>query len=457
MFKKIHNIHFVGIGGMGVSALAKLACDEGLSVTGSDLSRNITTEALELRGAVISYGEHASENVPDSAEVLVYSRAIEEKNLERIFAEKNGIPTFSYPEYIGKITQEKKVIAVSGTHGKTTTTGLIGKLLIDAGLDPTVIVGSYISDFNGNARLGKGDYIVLEADEYRNAFSNYNPFISIVTTIDFDHPDYFKDVSDVKDHFTAFLARTSVQGAVIGNILDENIQEVFPVVRHPNCITYGHSLGDIQYSQFHVEEISVCDMKGFILDIKGIRIGIPGEHNVQNATAAFAVAEFLKIPEDTIRKTFLEYRGPWRRFEVKGVVNEIVVVDDYAHHPKEIEVTIQAARDRYTDRKIIAVFQPHHQERTKALFSAFSDALSLADEAILTDMYRVPGRKTDTELDISKMAQDIEKLDTKAYYTHELTGIPLAVQQRARKGDIVLVMGAGNINTITQEILSALQ
>lgn len=457
MFKKIHNIHFVGIGGMGVSALAKLACDEGLKVTGSDLSQNITTEALESCGAVISYGKHSAQNIPAATQALVYSKAIKGDNSERVFAKESGIPTFSYPEYIGKITQAKKVIAVSGTHGKTTTTGLIGKMLIDAGLDPTVIVGSYISDFNGNARLGKGDYIVLEADEYRNAFKNYNPYISVVTTIDFDHPDYFKDLEDVKEHFDAFLSRTSSNGVVIGNISDINTREVLSAGSYSNVITYGSAVGDVHYNALRVDGVNVCNMKGVSTNSKDLHITIPGEHNVQNATAAFAVGEFLKIPENSIRKTFLEYHGPWRRFEVKGKVNEITIIDDYAHHPKEIQVTIQAARDRYPDRKIIALFQPHHQERTRALFDEFSEELASADEVMLTDMYRVPGRKTETEIDISKMASDIEALKTRAYYTHELADIPLKVQQRARRGDVVLVMGAGNINTITQDILKVLQ
>lgn len=451
MFENIHRIYFIGIGGMGVSALAKLACDAGISVFGSDLSRNKTTEALESAGAIIAYGKQSAENIPECVDVVVYSRAITRENAEYQAAQKRNISIASYPEYVGKITRGKKVIAVSGTHGKTTTTGLIGKMLIDAGFDPTVIVGSYLSDFNGNAYLGEGEYVVLEADEYRNAFEHYHPEIAIVTTIDFDHPDYFTDLADVKKHFASFLSNSKKHATIVANNEDENVVEVVGSISK-EVLMYGHNSELEARNISFVDQYSVFDVQG----IEEIKLSISGKHNINNSLAAIAVAQKLGIDESNIRKTFSEYHGAWRRFELLGRKNDIIVIDDYAHHPREIEVTVEAARGRFPESRIIAVFQPHHEERIRVLFDTFAQSLSIADICVLTDIYRVPGRTIGVDLDISEMAKMVEKTGKKSYYIPKMEEIPSLISEVAQPKDVILIMGAGNINSISGSILKAL-
>lgn len=435
---------------MGVSAAAKLALDAGLIVTGSDLSRSKTTEALEAGGAKIHYGAHKAELIEVCQDAVVYSRAVTEDNPEFQEAQKKDKPLYSYPEFIGMLTRKKKVIAISGTHGKTTTTGLIGKMLIDAGLDPTVIVGSYISDFNGNARLGKSEYVVLEADEYRNAFAHYNPYVSVVTTIDFDHPDCFTDLDDVKKHFTAFLERTSQNGMLVASVDDKNVKEVVDKLNVP--ISTSGENADYSYANMSFEDGTSFSATLKNGTIEEFNLALSGKHNVQNALTAIAVADFLKIDMKSIQKTFSEYHGAWRRFEVVAEKNGVAVVDDYAHHPKEISVTIEAARSRIKSGKVIAVFQPHHQERTKALFNDFAEALSTADVVLLTNIYKVPGRLSENSVDIYQMAEKIGK-KTDIHYFEEKSEIPEKASQIARSGDMILVMGAGDINTITPKLV----
>lgn len=427
-------IHCIGIGGIGVSALAQYYLAKGDKVSGSDLVASEITDLLKERGIEVIIG-NSPENIKEEIDMVVFSPAVPKDNAEYKRAVDLGITLKSYPEALGDLTKEYDTIAVAGAHGKSTTTAMIGLLLEKAGLDPTVIVGTLLKEFNGsNFREGRGKYLVIEACEYDGSFLEYQPKIEVVTNIDKEHLDYFRDFETVIETFKKFILKLPEDGYLVANGDDNNLEQI----SHGNFKTEFYSLKDREFSE-----------------LKKV-MQIPGDHNVSNALAALHVARILGIESNVAIKALSEYKGSWRRFEVKeGNTNgkEIIVVSDYGHHPNEISATLNAAREKYPDQKIWLIFQPHQYQRTHYLFDDFIDVLKKApvDEIIITDIYDVAGReeKEITSHTNSKMlAEKIAKPNV-MYRTKE--DAVKFIKENIVEGDVLMIMGAGDVYKLVNE------
>lgn len=456
MYTSVNHIHFVGIGGIGMSGIAEILLSQGFVVSGSDMSRSETTEALEKLGATIMIG-HCAENVT-GADVVVYSSAVKPgENVETVAARESRIPVIRRAEMLADVARLKYCLAVSGTHGKTTTTSMCGLVLMAGGLDPTVIVGGRLRGLGGsNARLGHGQWTVLEADEYDRSFLQLSPTIAIVTNVEAEHLDIYKDYEDVRQTFVQFLARLPFYGLVVACVDDPGVRSIIPFMNKP-VITYGiDEPADVQAvscvfegrtSRFHVMHKGE-DMGEVLLDI-------PGKHNVRNALAAIAVALRLGVAMDVIASTLRDFHGVLRRFEILGEKGDVMVVQDYAHHHTEVRATLESARAGW-DRRIIAVFQPHTYTRTRDFAADFGAAFSAADLVFVTDVYAarekpIPGVSGET------IVEAIRKHDHPAvYYVPSVYDIPFEVRRYLKKNDMVLLLGAGDIYKAGAEIMDAL-
>ena len=431
-------IHFVGIGGIGVSALAKYYLEKGCRISGSDLVSSEITEALKKLGAKIFTGKHKTKNLPKNANLVIYSPAVKPNNPELKEAKKLKIKCQSYPEALGELTKKYFTIAVSGTHGKSTTTAMIGLLLAKAGLDPTIIVGTKLKEFgDSNCRVGKSRYLVIEADEHMASFLNYWPKIIVLTTIEADHLDYYKNLKNILKTFQEYIKHLPKEGILVVNRDDKNIKKIISSLR-----INGSPTSIIFYSLKQEETKTIRKI-----------LKIPGEHNVSNALAALTVTRALKIPDKISFKALSEYKGSWRRFEIKKIkCNEeraryITLVSDYGHHPTEIKVTLKAAREKFPKKKIWCVFQPHQYQRTFYLFKDFVKVFRQApvDKLIITDIYDVAGRE---EKKIKKKINS-EKL-VKAVNKNWVIYLPKKkiinyLKKNLKGGEVVVIMGAGDI------------
>ena len=382
MFKKIKNVHFIGIGGIGISAIARMFLLEGKIISGSDMSDSKIIEELRSAGAKIKIG-HSEKNLPKELDLVIYTIAITDENPELKEAKRRGIKCITYPQALNEISKEKYTIAISGTHGKTTTTAMIAKIMIDAGLDPTVIVGSLLKSdkipevspqgakrgevsprefFQTNFIAGKSKYLVVEACEYRRSFLNIEPDIAVITNIDNDHLDYYKDIKDIQSAFGEFTEKVPEKGYIV---CDEKDKLVTQAVNNAKAkIVFSNQFTG------------------------NLKLKIPGEHNIKNAQKALAVANILKISPSTSLRALNEFNGTWRRFEFKGETDcGTLVYDDYGHHPTEIKATLKGAREFFKGKKITAVFQPHLFSRTKLLLNDFAQSFKDADEIILAPIY----------------------------------------------------------------------
>jgi UDP-N-acetylmuramate--alanine ligase len=427
---KYKKVHFIGIGGIGVSAVARMMLHDGKEVSGSDRSKPEITEMLEQIGIRVCYGQKA-ENVPIGTDLVVYTVAVTEDNPELMQAKKMGIKTMTYPEFLGVLSKDKYTIAVSGTHGKTTTTAMIAKILIDAGLDPTVIVGSLIKDEQGNRTNfipGKSEYLVIEACEYRRSFLSYYPQILVITNIDNDHLDYYKDVADIQNAFAELAKRIPQDGFIV---TDKNNSTVLPAIENVEAKVVNYSL----YNNLP------------------IALKVPGVHNKKNAAAAFAVAIALGVDPKVAQKSLESFVGTWRRFEYKGETkNGARVYDDYGHHPTEIKATIQGARELYPRERLIVAFQPHLYSRTKLLLEDFATAFSQADEVVLAPIYAA------REIDDGTVSSEIlaAKISEHGSYVQSFKTLKETedyLSGKSKKGDIIVVMGAGDIYKIAENIV----
>ncbi|TET83830.1 MAG: UDP-N-acetylmuramate--L-alanine ligase [Candidatus Nealsonbacteria bacterium] len=433
-------IHFIGIGGIGVSALAKYYLEKGCQVSGSDLVSSEITKALRKKGAKLLIGEHKAKNLPKNVDLVIYSPAIPKDNPELKEAKKLKIKCLSYPEALGELTKKYFTIAVSGTHGKSTTTAMAGLLLKKAGFDPTVIVGTKLKEFrNSNCRVGKSRYLVIEADEWQASFLNYWPKIIVLTNIEKEHLDYYKNLNNILKTYKEYIRHLPKDGVlIVGNEDDENTRRIifnsqFPISNQFSIINYQASKSK---------------------DAQKLRkiLKVPGEYNVSNALAALAVARVLKIPDKISFKALSEYRGSWRRFEIKKFKIpdsrfKILVISDYAHHPTEIKVTLEAAREKFTRKKIWCVFQPHQYQRTFYLFKDFVKAFSKApiDKLIITDIYDVAGRekgKIKEKISSEKLIEAINK-PWAIYLPKE--EIVRYLKKNLKGREVVIIMGAGDI------------
>lgn len=453
-FKKPIHIHFIGIGGISMSGLAEILLKEGFTISGSDAKKSPLTSQLEKKNARIFYGQKAT-NIIDGINCVVYTAAISRDNPELIEAVARKIPMLTRAELLGQLMKNyKNSIAVSGTHGKTTTTSMISHILLEGELDPTISVGGILKAIGGNIRVGSSDTFITEACEYTNSFLNFFPKISVILNIEEDHLDFFKDLEDIRHSFNQFAKLLPPEGTLVINGDIEGIEEITRgldcnIIVYGSCSRYSYSATNIIY-----------DEKGrvsFDLLRKGcpgehIVLSVTGEHNVSNALASIAVAELLGVTAEVLQQGLLSYSGTDRRFEYKGNLNGTIIVDDYAHHPTEITATLKAA-SHYPHKELWCVFQPHTYTRTKAFFHEFAEALSHADHVILADIYAA--RETDT-LGVSskELAQKITQLGTDSYYFSNFAEIESFIRKNCTTGDLLITMGAGDVVNIGDALLT---
>ena len=449
-------VHFIGIGGISMSGLAEILLKEGFPVSGSDSHASALTEHLERAGARICIGQAAS-NIPEDCKLVVYTAAIHPDNPEYREAKRRGVPMLSRAELLGQLMRNYQTsIAVAGTHGKTTTTSMIASILLEEDADPTISVGGILPSIGGNIRVGGSEVFLTEACEYTNSFLHFFPTIGIILNIEEDHMDFFKDLNDIRRSFRRFAELLPVEGLLIINSDIPNYEEITEGLTC-RVVTFGSS-PDADYRA----ENTAYDTFGhpsFDLIRKNEKDGrrprfslkVPGEHNVCNALASIALADALRIPEAAVEKGLLSFTGTDRRFQYKGEVNGVTIIDDYAHHPTEIRATLHAAA-HYPHRELWCVFQPHTYSRTKAFLKEFAEALSLADHVVLADIYAA--RETDT-LGISSrdLERELAALGADVYYFPTFAEIEKFLSEKCMHGDMCITMGAGDVINIGEDLL----
>ncbi len=445
IFSSVKKIHFVGIGGIGMSGIAEILLNQGFIVSGSDIARSENTDYLESLGSEIYIG-HSEDNVKD-AEVVVYSSAVDPmNNPETLAALKLNIPLLRRAEMLAEVSRLNYCLAISGTHGKTTTTSLCGLTMLKAGLDPTVIVGGRLRGFGGtNARLGKGDWTVVEADEFDRSFLQLLPTIAVVNNIEPEHLDIYKDFDDLKNTFLEFSNKVPFYGVVAVCLDDIGVKSILGNIKK-KVITYGLS----RHANVRAENIKFDNIKSEFKtfyegeELGQVRLNIPGVHNIRNSLAAIAIGLELKIPFEQISEALSEFTGVNRRFEIKGNKNGIMVVDDYAHHPTEVQATIAAARNGW-NKRIISVFQPHTYTRTRDFYKDFGKSFDDSDILIVTDVY--PAREKPIEGIYGKLIADtaISYGHKNVIYAETLDEAYNYVKEILKEGDLILTLGAGDI------------
>jgi UDP-N-acetylmuramate--alanine ligase len=451
LLKKINHIFFTGIGGIGMSGIAEILLDSGYQVSGSDRQLSEITDYLTKKGAQIYQG-HLAENLKD-VDLLVYSSAISENNPERQAAGRLNIKQIRRAEMLAEIMKGKYSVAVAGTHGKTTTTALCAQVVIKAKLDPTVVIGGKLKNLQTNARLGGGNIFIAEADEFDRSFLALSPSVSILTTIEADHLDCYEDLADIKRSFIAFANKVPANGYIICCIDDPGIRDIIDHLSG-RIISYGLT-EDAEFRAINLNfSQSGCsfDIQHNGSDLGNIMIQIPGKHNILNAMAAFILGHHLNIPFVTIKEALEQFRGVDRRFEIKGTINDIMVVDDYAHHPTEVAATIESAKIGWKKHTIV-VFQPHLFSRTRDFYKEFTTALSLADEVIIAKIYParedpIPGVSAEMIVEYAK-----EKGYDNFQYIPDKEAIENYLLNQLKPQDMIIVMGAGDIWTIAEDLL----
>jgi UDP-N-acetylmuramate--alanine ligase len=443
-FANIHHIYFVGIGGIGMSGIAEILLNQGFRVSGSDLTTTEVTRHLAEVGATV-YEGHNPDNLHD-VDVLVYSSAVSQDNPEVVAAMERKIPVIRRAEMLAEVMRLHHGIAVAGTHGKTTTTSMLGMVLIEGAKDPTVIVGGKLHAFGGtNARLGSGEFMVVEADEYDRSFLKLNPSIAILTTLEEEHLDIYGSLEDLKTAFIEFANKVPFYGFVVLCLDEPSLQEILPEIQR-KVVTYGFS------SQADVQAVDLVQKEqrsSFTVVAKGhelgtITLGVPGEHNVQNALAAVAVSLELGIPFNQIKTALDSFAGAFRRFELKADVSGVLVVDDYAHHPTEVKVTLKGIKAGWR-RRVVCVFQPHTYTRTRDFYKDFGRSFMNADLLIVTDVYAARERAIQgiTGEIIAEAAKNFGHRNVQ--YVPDKTQLADLLMSVVKEGDIVITMGAGDI------------
>ncbi|MDQ3321340.1 MAG: UDP-N-acetylmuramate--L-alanine ligase [Acidobacteriota bacterium] len=458
MFRHVKKIHFIGIGGIGMSGIAEVLCNLEFQISGSDAKKSKNTERLEKLGAIICEG-HAAENVGD-AQVVVRSSAIGDENPEVVFARENQIPVIPRAEMLAELmTLKPYSVAVAGTHGKTSTTSMIATILGHAGLEPTTIVGGIVDTLGSNAKLGTSDWFVTEADESDRSFLMLNPTLSVVTNIDKEHMESYKGMDDVVQCFTDFINKVPFYGAAVICLDDPNVQLIIPRIKRRR-VTYGMTAQadvsghNILYNDRFGSTFTVW--KG--TEILGeINLPVPGEHNVYNALAATAVSLEMDIPFAAVAEAFAKFKNADRRFQFKGEANGIIIVDDYGHHPTEIVATLSAAKNGSGGRRTVVVFQPHRYTRTQELMDEFALAFNNADVLYVLDIYAA------SESPISGITAEVLTENIRQYghkNVNYIGGIESAAQtvvENLLANDLVITLGAGSVTRLSDEILENLE
>ena len=446
-------VHFIGIGGISMSGLAEILHDRGFKVSGSDMKASPLTEHLESLGISVQFPQK-SENIVPGIELCVYTAAISEDNPEFQEVKRQNIPMMSRAELLGRIMKNyKEAINVSGTHGKTTTTSMIGEILMEAQMDPTITVGGMMKDIGGNLRVGKSDVFLAEACEYTNSFLSFFPTIEVVLNVEEDHLDFFKDINDIRASFRKFIEKLPETGILIFNKDIPHAEFFLEDLPGRKIITFGHQDADytanfISYDHFARPSFTLFENGE---DRGLVTLGVTGEHNIYNSLSAIAVARAIGIPFETIKKGLMEFSGTDRRFQLKGEVNGFTIIDDYAHHPQEIAATIATAK-KYPHKKLWVAFQPHTYSRTLALMDDFAGALSQADEIILADIYAAREKNT-----VGVTSDDLRKLmlsqNTNVYYIPDFPSIEEFILSHLQEGDLLITMGAGDIVEVGEHLL----
>lgn len=454
-FGKVKKLHFVGIGGIGMCGIAEVLHNQGYVITGSDLSLTEVTDHLTEIGIRVMQG-HFAENVAD-ADCVVISSAVHADNPEVTEAKRRKIPVIRRAEMLGELMRLKFGVGVAGTHGKTTTTSILGHLFVEAGMDPTVMVGGRVISFRTTVKLGKGDLLIAEADEYDRSFLNLTPSIAILTTIEEDHLDYYKDLAEIKAAFTQFANKVPFYGSIHLNLDDSNVVSLTPDLIRP-IRTFGiKSQADTRADNINADGTATdFDLYYHQYRLGHIRLPLPGIFNVKNALAAISVALEFDIPFETIKKALECFKGVNRRFDLIGEQNGIKVYDDYAHHPTEIDVTLRAAKVAFKS-KVIVVFQPHLFSRTRDFYQEFAKSLLMSDMLILAKIY--PAREEPIAGVTSAMISDAAAQfgHKNVRYIEDVAMIPAAVAEFAQPGDVVFTVGAGDIYRTAPKILEALK
>ncbi len=452
MLGKTRHIHFVGVGGVGMSGIAELLLNLGFTVSGSDLEKSPTTERLASRGANIRIG-HAAKNV-SGCDVVVVSSAIAESNPEVAAARKKGIPVIPRASMLGELMRFRTGIAVAGAHGKTTTTSLVGAVLQEAGCYPTIVVGGRVKSIKTNVRLGQGELLVAEADESDGSFVHLTPVFAIITNVDAEHLDFYGSLDRIYDAFVRFARSVPFYGAIICCVDDPKVRTILPRIDR-RIVTYGFEAG--------------ADVRGELLEsgpagsrfsytVRGKRRGtlhlrVPGFHNALNALSVCALAEEIDIAPRHLRKAFASFEGVARRFEIKGERGGVLYVDDYGHHPTEIAATVRTARDAFK-RRIVVVFQPHRYSRTRDLHEKFGGAFRDADEVFVTEIYPAgerPIKGVSGELIYHAVMREGKP---RVSYVPAWNDLKATVRESVRPGDVLITLGAGNIYRLGEELLA---
>ncbi len=447
------HVHFIGIGGISMSGLAELLLKKGFSVSGSDAKESALTQKLEQMGARIFYGQRAS-NITAGIQLVVYTAAISEDNPELIAAKEQGLPLMPRADLLGQIMKNYGIpIAVSGTHGKTTTTSMIAQILLEADADPTISVGGILKSIHDNFRVGSSEYFVTEACEYTNSFLSLFPKISVILNIEEDHLDFFKDLEDIRRSFRLFAERLPEDGLLV---INGEIQQLSDLTGSLHCkvLTYGLD-GDYDYTARNIRwnELAQATFDVYEYGRKQttVTLAVPGRHNISNALATIAVMRHLDFPLETILQGLKSFQGTDRRFEYKGEVGGVTVIDDYAHHPTEISATLRAAT-QYPHNRLWVVFQPHTYTRTSAFLHEFAEALSIADHVVLADIYAAREKNT---LGISSLdlLRELEALGQDAHYFPSFDEIENFLLEKCVHGDLLITMGAGDIVKVGENLI----
>ena len=425
----LKKVHLIGVGGINVSAIARLLVSYNVEVSGSDLIDSDITEELKSEGVEI-IKNHDKKNITGDTNLVVYSDAVPQNNEERVAAKEKGIRQASAFEFWGEYAKDKKVIAVSGTNGKSTTTAMIGLIMEKAGMDPTVVVGTKVSEWKSNIRIGNSNWLVVEADEFSAHMLEFKPYIAVITNIEPDHLDYYKDIDDIVGHFQKWLDASDNCVGLVLNADDKNIAKL---------------------------KIKNKDARIFSLqNSEKINLPIPGAHNLANALAALEVASMLKIEKKTAKDVLEGFAGAWRRFEKVGSFNNQIVISDYAHHPSAVKLTIEATKQKYPNKKILVLFQPHHHNRTKNLFNDFVNCFSGADKLIISEIYDVVGRDNLDDLEISSknlVAAISEKENMDINFAENLESAENMIRKLVDKDYVILIMGAGDVDKVARNLV----
>ncbi len=452
---KYNSFHFIGIGGIGMSGIAKILLAQGMRVMGSDVARSAQVETLESMGATVKIG-HSANNI-NGADAVIVSSAISINNPEVKTAIRRGIPILHRSEMLAMLMRQKKGVAIAGTHGKTTTTSMVSLILERAQMDPTVIIGGELEQFHSNAKMGQGDWLVAEADESDGSLVRLSPQMAVITNIEADHMDYYSDITDIRNTFEKFISKLPEDGVAVMCTDDQNVKMISKQF-HGKKLTYGLSNGALlkavkmQFSEMG-SQFTVIN-RG--LEIGSFRLNVPGMHNVYNCLAAISVGLEMGIDMETMHDALLEFKGAKRRFQVISNGSSMTVVDDYAHHPTEIMATLSAARKIHGGGRIISVFQPHRYSRTKYFFDLYGQSFFNSDHVIVTDIYAA-GEKPIPKISGEMIAASLKKYGhQEVTYIPNIQDVPSHLMKMANDDDFVITLGAGDVWKVARQLSDSL-